>query len=274
MAGEAAVVAEASHPSGPGTRYGQGLLESAGDLALLFFRTLGDLARGRVLPGETLRQMSQIGVSSLPITLLIMSFSGMVLALHTANQLKRLGLEGLIGGIVAVSAAREAAPVLTAVAVAARVGSSIAAEIGTMAVTEQVDALRALGVSPVRYLVVPRFLAAVVMLPILTIFANAAALLGGLFVTVFGAGVSAPIYLNSASDLLQPADLFLGLLKTFVFGAIIALVGCSHGLRTTGGAAGVGRSTTAAVVTSIVLVYVADYFLAEGMFSGSPVLYQ
>ncbi|MGV3724943.1 MAG: MlaE family ABC transporter permease [Actinomycetota bacterium] len=249
-------------------------LEWTGELTLLFLHTVGAVLRGRILLRETLRQMSSIGVNSLPITLVTISFSGMVLALHTANQLKQLGVEWLIGGIVAVSMAREAAPVLTAIVVAARVGSAIAAEIGTMAVTEQVDALRSLGVNPVHYLVVPRFIAAVLMLPILTIFANAAGVAGGWLVSVMGAGVDSSVFVNSAKSLLQPSDLFLGLLKTFVFGAIIAVVGCNQGLRTRGGAAGVGRSTTASVVTAIVLVYVADYFLAEWMFGASAIRYQ
>ncbi|MCC2672355.1 MAG: mlaE, partial [Armatimonadetes bacterium] len=219
-------------------------LEWAGELALLLFRTVGAVLRGRILLLETIRQMSAIGVNSLPISLVTISFSGMVLALHTANQLKRLGVDWLIGGIVSVSMAREAAPVLTAIVVAARVGSAIAAEIGTMVVTEQVDALRSLGVNPVHYLVVPRFIAAVLMLPVLTIFANAAGIGGGWLVSVLGAGVESSVFLQSARDLLTPRDLVLGLIKTFVFGAIIAVVGCNQGLRTRGGAAGVGRSTT------------------------------
>lgn len=267
-------MAQASQRSGAGPRPVPEFLEWVGELALLFLRTLGALLRGRILPREALRQMSQIGVNSLPITLVTISFSGMVLALHTANQLKRLGVEWLIGGIVAVSMAREAAPVLTAIVVAARVGSAIAAEIGTMVVTEQVDALRSLGVSPIHYLVVPRFIAAVVMLPVLTVFANAAGIAGGWVVSVLGAGVDSAVFVNSARDLLLPSDLYLGLLKTFVFGAIIAVVGCNQGLRTRGGAAGVGRSTTASVVTAIVLVYVADYFLAEWMFGQSAIQYR
>jgi phospholipid/cholesterol/gamma-HCH transport system permease protein len=267
-------VAEAPPPSASGIGPVQALLEWLGDLALLFFQSLRDLFRGRLLPRETLQQMSVIGVSSLPLALLIMAFSGMVLALHTANQLKRLGLESLIGGIVSVSSAREAAPVLTAIAVAARVGSAIAAELGSMVVTEQVDALRSLGVSPVSYLVVPRFVAAVVMLPVVTLFGNVGCILGGMLVTVASAHVNAQVYLNSVRNLMQPSDLYLGLVKTFVFGAIIALVGCSQGLRTTGGAAGVGRSTTAAVVASIVLVYIADYFLAEWLFGSSAIRYR
>jgi phospholipid/cholesterol/gamma-HCH transport system permease protein len=270
--GRSEAVAQATHPTRPAGPVAE-FLDWLGELALLFFRTLGAMLRGRILPGETLRQMQVIGVASLPITLVTISFSGMVLALHTANQLKQLGVDWLIGGIVAVSMAREAGPVLTAIVVAARVGSSIAAELGTMVVTEQVDALRSLGVSPVNYLVVPRFIAAVVMLPILTVFANAAGVGGGYVVSVFGAGVSGAVFVNSARNLLMPDDLLLGLAKTFVFGAIIALVGCNQGLRTTGGAAGVGRSTTAAVVMSIVLVYIADYFLAEWMFGTSSLKY-
>lgn len=249
-------------------------LEWIGELWNLARQAFGEILRGRLLIGETVRQMSQLGVSSLPISLLIMAFSGMVLALHSANQLKRLGLEGLIGGLVAVSSAREGAPVLTAIAVAARVGSAIAAEVGTMAVTEQVDALRSLGVSPVRYLVVPRLVAAVAMLPVLTLFAGVAGVLGGMYVADWSAGVNQQIYLSSVQGLLQPRDIYMGLLKTLVFGAIIALVGCLQGLRTTGGAAGVGRATTSAVVLSIVLVYIADYILAEWMFAGSDILYR
>lgn len=267
-------MAQASERSGSGARSSPEFLEWAGELALLFLRTVAAVLRGRILLRETVRQMSAIGVNSLPITLVTISFSGMVLALHTANQLKRLGVEWLIGGIVSVSMAREAAPVLTAIVVAARVGSAIAAEIGTMVVTEQVDALRSLGVSPVQYLVVPRFIAAVLMLPVLTIFANAAGVAGGWLVSVLGAGVQSSIFLNSAKDLLQPSDLYLGLVKTFVFGAIIAVVGCNQGLRTRGGAAGVGRSTTASVVSAIVLVYIADYFLAEWLFGQSAIQYR
>lgn len=267
-------MAQAAHSPVAGARPLVEFSEWLGELALLFFRTVGALLRGRLLPRESLRQMTAMGVNSLPITLVTISFSGMVLALHTANQLKRLGVESLIGGIVSVSMAREAAPVLTAIVVAARVGSSIAAELGTMAVTEQVDALRSLGVSPVHYLVVPRFIAGVLMLPVLTVFANVAGVFGGYVVSVLGAGVSGPLFVNSALTLLQPDDLYLGLAKTFVFGGIVALVGCHEGLRTRGGAAGVGRSTTAAVVASIVLVYVADYFLAEWMFGTRELHYR
>ena len=270
-------MAEASHTTPASLSAGSvfsAICEWTGELALLFFRASEAVVRGKVKAEETVRQMSLIGVASLPISILILAFSGMVLALHTANQLKRLGLEGLVGGIVAVSSSREAAPVLAAVAVAARVGSAIAAELGTMTVTEQVDALRSLGVSPVRYLVAPRLIAAVLMMPIVTVFANAAGILGGLLFATALAGITPDTYINSVRTMLQPDDLYGGLVKTFVFGAIVALVGCQQGLRTTGGAAGVGRATTSAVVISIVLVYVADFFLAAWIFRESSFVYR
>jgi phospholipid/cholesterol/gamma-HCH transport system permease protein len=248
------------------------LLETVGELSLLLSRTLLLIARGRITTRETVRQMAAIGVNSLPIALLTICFSGMVLSLHTATQFHSLGGDHFVGGLMAISMAREAAPVLTAVVVAARVGSAIAAEIGSMKVTEQIDALRALAVSPVYYLVVPRFLAAVLMMPVVTVFANVAGVLGGFIVAVYAAGISAPVFWNSAQDMLQWPDVWKGLVKTFAFGAIIALVGCDRGLRTEGGAAGVGRSTTRAVVLAIVLIYVSNYFLAAALFSEDQLL--
>jgi len=243
-----------------------GVLEAVGELSILLSQTLVTLFQGRISVVETLRQMSIIGVNSLPIALLTIGFSGMVLSLHTASQLHNLGGDRFVGGLVAISMAREAAPVLAAVVVAARVGSAIAAEIGSMKVTEQIDALRSLAVSPIYYLVVPRFLASVLMLPVVTVFANVAGVAGGYLVAVYSAGISSAVFLNSAQEMLLWRDLIMGIVKTFVFGAIIALVGCDRGLRTEGGAAGVGRSTTNAVVLAIVLIYVSNYFLAALMF--------
>jgi phospholipid/cholesterol/gamma-HCH transport system permease protein len=243
--------------------------EAVGELSLLTSRTVGAILMGRVSLVETLRQMSVIGVFSLPIVLVTIGFSGMVLALHTAVQFHKLGGDQFIGGLVAVSMAREAAPVLASVVVAARVGSAIAAELGSMKVTEQIDALRALAVSPVQYLVVPRLLASVMMMPIVTVFANVAGILGGALVTIYFTHISNQVFISSIQAWLTWRDVVMGLAKTLVFGAIIALVGCDRGLRTAGGAAGVGRSTTSAVVLAIVLVYVSDYFLSELMF-GEP----
>jgi len=243
-------------------------LESVGEVALLGARTVVALFTRPLPVAETVRHMDAMGVASLPIVLLTITFSGMVLALHTAGTFREMGGQQFVGLMVAVTMARELAPVLAAVVVSARVGSAIAAELGTMAVTEQIDALRALGVSPVHYLVVPRVLAGIVMLPILTIFANLAGVLGGWVVAVYGHGIGSQMFWDSIRT--RPAvfdDLLLGLVKTVVFGAIIAFTGCYRGLNTRGGAEGVGRSTTAAVVTSIVLVYISDYFLAEMMFA-------
>jgi phospholipid/cholesterol/gamma-HCH transport system permease protein len=243
--------------------------ESVGELSLLFSRTLVAIVAGRISLGETIRQMAIIGVDSLPIVLITVAFSGMVLALHTSVQFHKMGGDPLIGGLVAVSMAREAAPVLAAVAVAARVGSAIAAELGSMKVTEQIDALRALAVSPIQYLVVPRLLAAVMMMPVVTVFANVAGIVGGGAVATYFTHISAQVFITSIQSWLAWRDVYMGLLKTLVFGAIVALVGCDRGLRTGGGAAGVGRSTTSAVVVAIVLVYVSDYFLSALMFSES-----
>jgi phospholipid/cholesterol/gamma-HCH transport system permease protein len=243
--------------------------ESVGELSMLLGRSFAAILAGRIAVGETLRQMSVIGVQSLPIVLVTIAFSGMVLALHTAVQFHKLGGDSFIGGLVAVSMAREAAPVLASVVVAARVGSAIAAELGSMKVTEQIDALRALAVSPVHYLVVPRLVAAILMMPIVTVFANVAGMAGGGIVATYFTHISSQVFISSIQTWLAWRDVWLGLTKTLVFGAIIALVGCDRGLRTTGGAAGVGRSTTSAVVLAIVLVYVSDYFLSAMMFSES-----
>lgn len=259
--------------SAPGAAPLLAFLQWLGDLAQLGFQAGIEVASGRTSWRETVLQMHRIGVASLPIVLVTICFSGMVMALHTANELKRMGADSLVGGLVAVSMAREAAPVLTAIVVAARAGSAIAAQIGSMVVTEQIDALRSLGVSPVRYLVAPRLLAAVVMLPVLTLFADCAGVAGGYLVAVGSAHVRSTTYLTSARDLTEPSDVLLGLAKTLIFGAIVAVVGCAQGLRTRGGADGVGRATTGSVVASIVLVYIADYFLAEWMFGNEAIKY-
>ncbi len=242
-----------------------GILRYAGQLGLIGGRSVALLARGRVNVRQTVSNMARFGVDSMPIVLVTVLFSGMVLALHTAQQMARMGAGRYVGGLVVVSVARELAPVLTAVVVAARVGSAIAAEIGSMNVTEQIDAMRALAVSPIGYLVLPRLLAGLVMLPALTVVSDLTGAAGGYLVAV-RRGVSAQEYLLSARNFLDMQDVWGGLLKTAVFGLIIALVSCHQGLRATGGADGVGRATTAAVVLSISLIYAADFFLSAVIF--------
>jgi len=216
---------------------------------------------------ETLEQMVLAGVNSIPVALVTAMFTGMVMALQIGLTLERKmqGISQYLGGMVSITMLRELGPVLTALIVAGRVGSSMAAEIGTMRVTEQVDALETLATNPVRYLVVPRVLACLVMLPILTVFSDAVGVFGGYLVAHVRFDQSTVMYIESAQQILKVNDLFSGLTKTVFFGLIIACVSCYRGFLTSGGAEGVGRSTTSAVVVSSMGILVADYFLTAAM---------
>ena len=238
------------------------LIRFLGGAAHLLAETASQVVRGRVSLRHTIQQMAVIGTDSIPIAVITLFFGGMVLALHTAKEAANYGASGLLGGLVAVSLARELGPTLTSIVVAARVGSAMAAEIGSMVVTEQVDALRSLAVSPVRYLVAPRVIAGVISLPLLTVVTELAGATGA-FIVATQFGVTWAEYIGSVERFLVAWDLYGGLGKTVVFGLIVSLVGCWQGLTTRGGAAGVGRSTTAAVVMSIVLIYAANYVLSD-----------
>jgi len=237
-------------------------LSYAGEVALLGSAAVGYVWRRRVDWREVVRQACVIGWGSLPAVLVTVFFSGAVAALHTADQFVQFGLSQIIGGAVAVSTAREIAPVLGAVIVLARAGAGMTAEIGSMRVTDQLDALRSLGVSPVEYLVSPRLLAGMAALPLVFILAVYAGCLGG-YVVANGSGVTFQEFSESAARMLEVRDLLGGAVKSVVFGALIVLVCCTAGLRVTGGAAGVGRQTNAAVVIALMSVYIANYFLAE-----------
>lgn len=232
-----------------------------GQLALLFWEGSAHILRGAVSYRHTMRQMADIGVGSLLVALVTVGFSGAVAALYAGQQLVKFGQVGFLGGLVGKSLALEIAPVITAIVVSARSGSAMAAELGSMQVTEQVDALRSMGVSPVRYLVVPRLLAAVIMLPLVTVLANVAGLLGGAFASVVGNGVSSSIYWSSFQTMTTVGDQLQGLIKTIPFAFLIALIACRQGLYTRGGARGVGTATTSAVVFAMIGIYVADFFL-------------
>jgi phospholipid/cholesterol/gamma-HCH transport system permease protein len=247
------------------------VVDYVGEVAMTFAAALRYVFTGSFSAKDVFDQMAIIGVNSLPIVLLTVMFSGMVLAAYTAAELVQLNLGGVVGGMVAVTMAREAAPVLSAIVVAARAGSAMAAELGSMKITEQIDALRALAVSPEQYLVVPRFLASVAMLPVVTMLANVVGTAGGYLVASVQ-GVSGRLFLSSISRYLTGYDINTGLLKTLVFGAIIALVSCHQGLKATGGAAGVGRATTNAVVLSVVFVYMADFLLVQFLFGAGDSL--
>jgi phospholipid/cholesterol/gamma-HCH transport system permease protein len=211
--------------------------------------------------GESVRQFLRAGNESLPLVVLIAALMGTILALQSAYQLRQLGATHLVADLVAVSITRELGPLMTAILVAGRVGSAIAAELGTMKVSEEIDALTVIGVDPLSLLVVPRLIGLLVALPCLTLVADLVGIVAGCGVGVFGLGFGALGYLHDSLQALVLEDLWGGVLKAFAFGGIIGLVGCQQGLGTDGGADEVGRSTTTAVVRSIVLIIVADLFV-------------
>lgn len=243
-----------------------GLLTYLGEVGVLLGQTLRALRRG-IHVGDLVRQMAFIGVDSLPIALLTTAFSGAVVALYSVRTFLEFGAGGFVGGLVGLSIVRETAPILSGIMLAARSGSAMTAEIGSMKVTEQIDALRSMAVSPVEYLVAPRLLACLIMLPAVCVLADLVGILGGGFVAV-GFGVSWTSFTLSLRQFLDPGgmDIYKGLIKTVFFGAIIAIVGCREGLESEGGATGVGQSTTRSVVVSIVLIFMANFLLTFLMF--------
>ncbi len=212
---------------------------------------------------DTLMQMDIIGFGSLPIVLLIGFFTGGVLALQSYRTLSAFGEVGLMGKVVALSLVLELGPVLTGLMMAGRNSSGIASEIGSMVVSEQVDAMRALGTDPLRKLVIPRLLATVVTLPLLTIMADFCGMLGGYFVSYYTVRLTTAEYWTSAYQALTYHDVTQGLIKPVFFAVLISLVGCYQGLHTTGGTEGVGRATTQAMVVASVLIVVVDFFITK-----------
>ncbi|MHB8174395.1 MAG: MlaE family ABC transporter permease [Nitrospirota bacterium] len=212
---------------------------------------------------EILFQMDEIGVGSIPIILLTGLFTGMVLSLQSAIQLSIFGATIYIGKLVALSMVRELGPVLSSLMVAGRVGSGIAAEIGSMVDTEQIDAMRVEGSDPIKKLVVPRLIACMLMLPLLTVISDSVGMAGGFFIAVSQFNIDPMFYWRSSFDILALRDIMLGLVKPVFFGFIIAMVGSYQGLRTHGGTMGVGRSTTQSVVYSSISILVIDFFLTK-----------
>ena len=234
------------------------LATHAGGIAFLLKDTITVMFTTPIRWKATIDQMNKIGVMSLPLVFLTAIFTGIVLALQSAYQLRLFNAQQFTSDLVALSVTRELGPVLTAMVVAGRVGASIAAELGTMKVTEQVDAMRALAVDPVRYLVVPRFIAAFFMLFILTVYADSIGMLGGYVVSIFKLGISSHTYIKRSIQALVVKDILTGLIKAFFFGGIISIVGCYHGLQARNGAEGVGLSTMFAVVTILILIIASD----------------
>lgn len=219
---------------------------------------------------RAITQAMQVGVRALPILSLITFFIGLILALQSAYELRKFGAINFVANAVAISMSRELGPLITAIVVIGRSGSSFAAEIGTMKVTEELDALETMAINPIRFLVTPKFIAMMVMLPCLTIWANAMGILGGSLFGVAKAGFTFTGYINASIDALFLRDIISGLVKSFMFGITITAVGCQEGLSTGAGAEQVGRSTTAAVVVSIFLVILVDLiFTALFFFLGS-----
>ncbi|MCM8812496.1 MAG: ABC transporter permease [Candidatus Omnitrophica bacterium] len=235
--------------------------EYFGSLSLLFLRTIGQMFVPPFKWRPLIQQMDTVGVNSSPIVFLTSFFAGVVLALQMAYTLKKMSAEIYIASLVSLSMCRELGPVFTALVVAARVGASITAEVGTMKVTEQIDALETLATNPVKYLVVPRFLALLVMLPLLTVYADAVGIIGGFIVSVYNLNIPVFLYIKKTFDVLAYKDVFTGLIKAMSFAAVISLVACHEGMNTRGGAEGVGRATTRSVVFSCMLIFAANAFL-------------
>jgi phospholipid/cholesterol/gamma-HCH transport system permease protein len=232
-----------------------------------YVRLLLATARGTVTRPfyyhDVIEQFDAIGVGSLTVVLLTGLFTGAVLALPSGLTLDQFGARSLVGSLVSASMVKELGPVLTALMVTGRVGSGIAAELGSMMVTEQINALRALGTDPVRKLVVPRMLAGLIMVPILTVISDTVGILGALIITVYQLRVAPSVYWNSVFDGLYMEDVWMGLIKPFFLGFVIVSIGCHVGLRTRGGTQGVGRATTNAVVAGSVSVLAVDFFVTK-----------
>lgn len=212
---------------------------------------------------ETVRQIHLLGIGSLSIGLLTSYFVGMVFALQFSIGLDRFGGKDYVSVVTGLSILRELGPVLCSVVVGSRVGSGIAAELGSMAVTEQIDAIRALGANPVKKLVVPRMLAMLIALPSLAMLADLMGILGGMTVGVTEVGLSTKSYISDTVNSVRAWDLISGLLKTYVFAAGLVLIACHNGMRTYGGTQGVGQATTKTVVTGLIFIFLADYFITR-----------
>ena len=243
-----------------------GLFEDFGRFFTMLGRMLIWAPRPPYDVPELFRQMARVGVNSVPVVFLTTLFTGMVLALQSYNGFARFNAESLVGSVVALSLLRELSPVLSALMVTGRVGSSIAAEIGSMRVTEQIDALQALGTEPVQYLVVPRVISSVVMMPLLVVMGDVVGMYGGYFVAVELLGANPITYYESSFERLDMIDFTSGLIKAAVFGLIFSVVACVKGYYTVGGAEGVGRSTTQAVVAASLAILLVDFFLTRLLF--------
>jgi phospholipid/cholesterol/gamma-HCH transport system permease protein len=234
----------------------------AGGLSLLLIDSLRYLLTLRFRFSEVMHQVYFLGVQSWPIIILTSLFTGMVISLEAAAQAVAYGFATFIGGTVATGEVRELGPMLTGIVFAGRAGAAVTAQLGSMVVTEQVEALQSMGVSPAKVLVAPRLLACLITVPMLTIFADIVGVLGGLYMAEYSVHLPATIYWHSVQQMVVMDDFYKGLFKAAVFGLIVALVACFEGLRARGGAEGVGKVTTSAVVTAIILIFAFNFLLS------------
>ena len=258
-----------NHVSGALDRLGRAVLENVeemGKIILLFVSVLAWMFRPPLKLRNIFKQMEFVGVKSIFVVVLTGTFTGMVMALQGYHGFRMFSAESLVGGTVALGMTRELGPVLTSLMVTARAGSAMAAELGTMRVTEQIDALYVMAANPVKHLIVPRVIAGVLMTPMLTVVSDFVGILGGYFVGVHILGINSGIFIKNITRLVDLNDIYNGLVKAACFGLILSLIGCYKGFNTGGGAEGVGRATTEAVVLASITILISDYFLTAIMF--------
>lgn len=242
------------------------LCTATGRFILFFFNVVKSIISFKLQPSKIFDQMLHIGIHSSLITIITGTFAGAVLAYQSFDGFHKFGGENLLGSVVALSMIRELGPVFTGLMVAGRAGSLIAAEIGTMRITEQIDALRTLGINPFQYLIIPRILGATLIMPFLTLFAMIAGIAGGYLTSVYGLGLTPDAFVSHIKEIVEPFDIIGGLIKAAVFGLILSWVGCYKGYFTSGGARGVGLATTQSVVVGSILIIISNYFLAMLLF--------
>ena len=242
-------------------------LSAIGRLALVTLRAILLAIRPPYYPRLIVKQMIEIGYYSLPVVGMTAVFTGMVLALQSYTGFARFNAETAIPNVVVLSICRELGPVMAGLMVAGRIGAAMAAELGTMRVTEQIDALVTLSTNPFKYLIAPRLIAGILMLPLLVATADVIGVMGGYLVSVYKLGFNAGNYLQNSVDFVEFLDVFSGLVKAAVFGFIVALMGCYHGFHSRGGAQGVGKATTNAVVSASILILISNYIVTELFFS-------
>ena len=255
--------------SGALDRLGRAVLagvEEMGKIILLFISVLGWMFRPPLKLHNIFKQMEFVVVKSIFVVVLTGTFTGMVMPLQGYHGFRMFSAESLVGGTVALGMTRELGPVLTSLMVTARAGSAMAAELGTMRVTEQIDALYVMAANPVKHLIVPRVIAGVLMVPLLTVVSDFTGILGGYFVGVHILGINSGIFIKNMTRLVDLNDIYNGLVKAAYFGLILSLIGCYQGFNTYGGAEGVGRATTEAVVLASIAILISDYFLTAIMF--------